>query len=83
MGQPGPTVITGGSQENLGFMLQAPKGLGINDPVPITLKSGTQRTLVFFPHAAFGRTTQTGEGRQGVPFSFLKLFSDIHRTQPP
>jgi hypothetical protein len=47
MGKPGPVVIALVINENLGLVLQAPKGGGMNDAVPVTLERGPWRALGF------------------------------------
>jgi hypothetical protein len=47
MGQAGPIVITGGRKKDLGFMFQPTKGLAVDDPVPIPLKSRTEGAFGF------------------------------------
>ncbi len=47
MGEPGAVVVALVIHENLGFMLQAPEGGGVDNAVPVTLESRARRAFGF------------------------------------
>jgi hypothetical protein len=78
MSKPGPAMVPGRRQENLGLVFQAPECLRVNDPITITLESRAQMTLFFLPHSPPALAAQTGIARQGLLFLFFKFLSDVH-----
>ena len=44
MGQPGAVVVPLRGEKDLGLVLEPPKGLGMDDPVPVPLVLGTDGT---------------------------------------
>ena len=80
MGQPCPIMVSGRGEKNLGFMFQPPEGFGMDDPVPVALKSGPQIARFWFAgKPSPGLAAQAGIGGQGPPFLFFKLFPDCQR----
>jgi len=71
VGQPGAIVIAGGGEEDLGLVLEAAEGLGVDDPIPVPLKGGTEITLPFFPRPPLGLAAQLGVGREDLLFYLL------------
>ena len=76
MGQPGPIVVSGRRQENLGFVFQAAESFGMNNPVPVPLKSDPYITLRFRPQPSFAFLAETGVRRKDLRLVLLHLFSD-------
>jgi len=59
-------------------MLKATEGMGIDDPVPITLESSAKRAFLFLPHSAPGVGTQAGKWTQRFPLPLFDFFPDVH-----
>jgi hypothetical protein len=52
MGQPGSTMVTGRSKEDLGFMFESSERFRVNNPVTVPLKGGPQGAFFLIPHPA-------------------------------
>jgi hypothetical protein len=84
MGQSCPIVVACGSQENLRLMLQSPKGLGVDDPVPVMLKGWPKRTFLLNPLTPPGPGTQSGKGGEGQVLLLFQFLPDcpFHHLSP-
>ena len=60
MGQSSSVMIPGGRQKYLGLVFQAAKGLGMNDPVPVPLKNGSNRAFFFGNLSSLAFGTESG-----------------------
>jgi hypothetical protein len=56
-------MVPGGCQKNLGFMLEAAEGFGVDDPIPVVLKGGSNATLFLWPNSSPALRTKLGIGR--------------------
>ena len=75
MREPRAVVIALGRKEDLGFMLQAAKGLAVQNTVAVTLKAGTQVILFLNPISADGISTEGRILRQKTTLLLFQLFS--------
>jgi len=57
-------VVTERCYENLGFVLQPPEGIAMDNPVPIALKFGTHGTGIFRSQPPLGQLALHGTRRQ-------------------
>ncbi len=82
VGQARPVVVAEGRQEDLGFMLEPPEGLGMNDAVPVPLEGRPDGVRRFGPRPAFGIAAQASLGRKDFLFDGLDVFPDAHDGLP-
>jgi hypothetical protein len=74
VGQASAVMVPGRGQKHLGFMFEATKAFGMNNPVAVALKNRTQITGVrLIVQAPPGVHTQEGMGRKNRPLLFFKL----------
>jgi hypothetical protein len=78
MGQPGPEMVTLGRNKHLGFMFQTAKGFGVEYPISISLKCGSNRRFLFFT-LPFAVNTPGSPGMKEF-FFFFQFFSYIHKN---
>jgi hypothetical protein len=57
-------MISRGSQEDLGLVLQSPEGLRMDDPIPVVLKGRPKRALFFNSLTSPGLRAQGSMGRE-------------------
>jgi hypothetical protein len=60
VGQPGSIVVAFVISEDLGFVLEAPEGFGMDDPVSVPLKSCPIRAFLFSVHPSPGLVRKEG-----------------------
>ncbi len=58
MGEPGPVVVASRRQKHLGFMLEAPERLRMDNPIAIVLKGGPERAFRLRSRSAFAPGTE-------------------------
>src|SRR5690606_16972042 len=83
MGEPGAIVVALGGDEHLGLGFQAPKGLGVNNALPILLEAGGIRTglLLIAPAPALAGLGRIG--RQVFFLPFQNRFNESHLHPSP
>src|SRR3990170_188957 len=64
VGYAGNEVIAGGSDEDLGFVLQPTEGLAVEDSVAIALEFAADGRRCFRPFPSFALKTFRGKGRK-------------------
>ena len=72
MGEPGAVMVALGSQEYLRLMLEAAKGLAVDDAVAVAHETGAQRVWGLLPLPAPAVPAAHGVG--GEPFLFPALY---------
>src|ERR1700737_1214135 len=80
MGQPGPQMIAGAVQENLGFVLKPPKCARVNDASAVALKFGpvSMALLGIFASARVARFLRERRERGALGgFPFLTRFPTV------
>jgi len=80
MCHPGPVVISEGSQKNLCLVLQSPKRLAVQDPVPVPLESRTDITGDLVPFSPPALCRQACPGRKDLTFPLFKLLTNRHES---
>jgi hypothetical protein len=78
MGKARPVVIVGGKEEYLSLVLQATKGLAMDNPISVMLESRPDVARRFRHEPAPCVSTFLGIGGKKKLFSLLQSFSDIH-----
>ena len=58
--------------EDLGLVLEAPEGFGVEDPVAVSLEAGSPRIGLLRDGASNGIRRQGGAGRKDLPFLDLR-----------
>jgi hypothetical protein len=78
MRQARPIVVPERGQEDLGLVLEAAEGLGMDDPVTVPLEVGPEDVLGFRTCPALGVLAQARLGRQDLLFDGLDILPDTH-----
>ena len=83
MGQPGAVMIPFRREKDLRFLLQPPKRLAVDDPVPVPLEAGPHLVRCFRAAASAAGLAQGGIAAQGQALNRLGLFADGHGVSFP
>ncbi len=71
VGEADPVVVTLGGQEDLRLVLQPTERLRVDDPVPVTLETRSERVLLLGPLAPLARHREGGVRRQDLALDLL------------
>ena len=78
MGQSGAVMIASRGEKDLGFVFETAEGLGVGDPVAVTLKGQADIAdiFLFLDHSALGSFVQAGIGGENLFFPVFELLFD-------
>jgi hypothetical protein len=78
MGQPRAVLVPQRVEKYLGFVLQAPECVAVDDAVAVHLEGGADGARFFRVHATAAMGALAAKRRHEVGFAFFELFPDVH-----
>src|SRR6185503_10812149 len=78
-----PVVIAGRGEEDLRLVLQSPKRLAVNDPIPIVLKRRAHIVFGLGMQAASRIGAVCGLRSERLALALLESFTDARQRRPP
>jgi hypothetical protein len=74
-------MIPLGGKKYLGFLLEPPECLTVENPITIMLKSSSDRARLLIVQTTVALATETGKRGQGFPFPAFEKRANVHPSE--